>query len=526
MAVARDVADVVFAIDPSVAANAGLFDDAIRVPAYSPARVKELTARLDADLAKLRALPWRTYAVDQQVDWRWVYACAETARRQLVDERLYERRPAQWLEPLANDLIAFASYAPERSELPRRLFALVPAMLDDTRAVAVRVTRRDVETARKLAAALVTMARQTASPEGDAAATALAKYDAELAAMHPAKEFEVIGPEGYAWRYRHAMLLPWTPDQLLADAQTALAAVDAEMKELEPRLAPKAAPTDAQRAAARALTRDGLLGLYDDVQAQLRASTIQSGFVSVPDFVGPVRARETPDAMVPLTGDGGSMNPPPTYVASNVGYWNVEHFHADWPEEERLDAVVGAQGFRTNGMGPYAAHEGFPGHHLQLEYARVSPDPLRSILPDPVQNEGWALYAEEALFDHGGLGAGPDTRYRVLRSLRHRIARVIFDANIERGAWDLEQGADFKWRLEPAKRKVDEDLLRSIQWPTQLVCYWAGKREIVALRDDVKKRLGDKFDDRAFHDAFLREGSIPVALIRAKMLGEPIPGID
>jgi len=41
----------------------------------------------------------------------------------------------------------------------------------------------------------------------------------------------------------------------------------------------------------------------------------------------------------------------------------------------------------------------------------------------------------------------------------------------------------------------------------------------------MKAKLGPRYSDRAFHDAFLAEGSIPVALIRAKLLGEPVPGI-
>src|SRR4051812_32652476 len=128
---ARDVVDVVAAIDPSIAANAGLFEDALRVPSYAPAAVSALVARVDRDLAGLRALPWRTYPVDTQIDYRWVFANAETARRELVDERLFEHRPAQWLEPLSNVLIALVSYAPERADLQRAVLARVPAMVTE-----------------------------------------------------------------------------------------------------------------------------------------------------------------------------------------------------------------------------------------------------------------------------------------------------------------------------------------------------------------------------------------------------------
>jgi uncharacterized protein (DUF885 family) len=230
--------------------------------------------------------------------------------------------------------------------------------------------------------------------------------------------------------------------------------------------------------------------------------------------------------MIPLTGDGGSMNPPPTYGTSNVGWWNVDHFRADTPEADRIQRVVAAQNWSVSRMGPYAAHEGFPGHHLQLSIARLIADPLRSIISDAVQNEGWGLYAEGALLEHGGFGDSVEAQRNILRSYRHRIRRVIFDVKIETGAWTLQQAADFKNDAEPGKGEVDEDILRSINWPTQLICYYSGKKQILALRDEYKGQMGSAYTDRDFHDRFLAEGSIPIALIRAAMLDEKVPPLD
>jgi hypothetical protein len=518
---ARDVVDIVVSLDPSLAAGSGLFADSVRTPSYAPENVTRLAARLDHDLAALRRLPWRRWDVDTQIDFRWIFATAETARRQLLTERLYEHRPAQWLEPVANDLIALASYAPDRPELQDAVLAQVPAMVAEMRTVAVRPTRRDVDTARKLADALAGMAETRGVK---AAAEALTAYSAALATATPREEHVVIGADSYAWRLRHTLLAPWSPAELLVRAQASLADVDARLATLPPR-PPPPAPTAAQLDEAHALTREGLLALYDGVESANRAATVKGGWVSIPDGVGPIHARETPDAMVPLTGDGGSMNPPPTYATSNIGYWNVEHFRPEWTEDERVETVIDAEGFLTNGMGPYAAHEGFPGHHLQLAIARLNPNPLRSILPDPAQNEGWGLYAEEALYEHGGLGTSQDSERSYLGSYRGRIRRVVYDVNIETGAWDLQQAADFKGQAAPGKGHVDEDILRSINWPTQLICYYVGKSQIVQLRDDYRAKMGASYDERAFHNAFLAEGSIPVALIRAKLLGEPVPDL-
>ena len=520
--VAKDVLDVAWTMDPSGAANAGLFDDAIAVPSYSPKSVAALTARLDRDLATMRSLDWRSWDEAAQIDFRWVYATAETLRRQLVTERMYERRPAQWLEPVAGQLIAFASYVPDRTELQDRVLAKVPAMLAEMRTVATKPTRRDLDTAIELVDALTAMAR---SRQATAAADALVAYGVELRGLKPATEFQVIGAENYAWRLKHTLLLPWTPQELLANAEADLAIIDARLKALPPEQ-PLPPPTDAQLSLARNLTRETWLGLYDTLVEAVREATVRGGWVTIPEGVGPMRARETPDAMIPLTGDGGSMNPPPTYASSDIGWWNVDHFHADAPEADRIQRVVSAQNFTMSRMGPYAAHEAFPGHHLQLAIARLHADPLRSILFDSVQGEGWGLYAEEMLLAHGGFGDSVEAERWILRAYRHRIRRVVFDVKIETGEWTLQQGADFKFDAAPGEGEVDEDILRSIQWPAQLICYYAGKKQILALHEEYRQKLGAAYDEREFHDRFLAEGSIPIALIRAAMLDEKVPPLE
>ena len=195
VAAARDVIAVVIAIDPSVAANAGLFGDATGVASFAPATIAALVARLDRDLAALRALPWRTWSVDLQIDFRWIYANAETARQVLAGERMFVHRPAAWLESLANQLIAFASFIPADRARPVVVWGHVPAMVDEARAVATEVTARDRETARNLIAALVAMAKADGSPAAAAAAAALTRYDGELAALQPAREVTVIGAD-------------------------------------------------------------------------------------------------------------------------------------------------------------------------------------------------------------------------------------------------------------------------------------------------------------------------------------------
>jgi hypothetical protein len=527
--IAKDVLEVRFAIDPSVAAGAGLFDDAARVPSFEPARVASLLARIDRDLAALRALPRRGWAVDRQIDWRWTYASAEDARLQLAEEKLYLHRAASWLEPLGNTYVAVLTYAPERTDVLLALTRGIPGMVDEMRRVVVSPTARDVTAAVGIAEGV--LAGLDAVPPGaerDAARTALAAYIDELKGMTGLPEFTVIGAARYAERLQRALLLPWSPQELLAVAVRELNDVDAAMAELRPKLAAPQTPatTPEQTALAERLDQQMLLGLYDEITSADRKFLDRSDLLTVPPGVGPIRARPTPEAMIPLSGDGGSMNPPPPLGASNVGWWNVEHVKPDWTPEQRARRIAAFRNQQVTGMGTYAAHEGVPGHHLQLSIARLNPNPLRSILTDNGLVEGWAMYAEEIFWRAGGLGDSPDAEHRKLGSWRFRVRRVFYDVNVECGDWSLQDGGDFKDAARPGQGTVDDDVERAINWPGQLICYFAGKMQILELKEACRAKLGPAFTERGFNDALLAEGSIPVALIRAKLLGEPVPDVD
>ena len=522
VAIARDVLLLEAEYQPVFAAQSGLVDDGIGVPSYSPAHVASMTRRLKADMAALRALPWRQWSVDEQIDVRWVYANAQTLDRQLNVERLYLHRPSEWLEPVANDLIALLTYAPARADAIAGVVARIPAMVDEMRAIC-RPTGVDAQVAQGVIDGIVGALKTSPGAGNEAAFAALAAYRQQLEAIPDRTSFSVIGPANYAWRLRHASLLPWDPAALLALAQARLKEVDLQVATLAPHVPPKAPLTPEQAAQARSLDQAGLLALYDRIQVDYRAAIEQAGFVTIPAGVGPIHARVTPDAMVPLTGDGGSMNPPPPWIDDNTGWWNVEHFDPKMPLAEREEDIRDGLLFLHTSMAPYAAHEGLPGHHLQLAIARLNPDPLRNLLMDAVQNEGWALYAEQEMWEQGGLGPSVEAHSFMLKSWRGRIRRVVYDVNMETGAWSLQQGADYRASTAAGVTKLSPEILRAVNWPAQLICYFAGKEQILALKRDYKARMGAAYSERRFHDELLALGSVPYVFARARMLGEPVP---
>ena len=114
----------------------------------------------------------------------------------------------------------------------------------------------------------------------------------------------------------------------------------------------------------------------------------------------------------------------------------------------------------------------------------------------------------------------------MLRGWRSRIRRVVYDVNVETGAWTLQQAADWRAQTAPGKTPVSPEILRAINWPAQLICYFAGKEQILALTPDYRARLGAAYSERRFNDELLALGSVPYVFARAKMLGEPVPDFD
>ncbi|HWH84434.1 MAG TPA: DUF885 family protein [Burkholderiaceae bacterium] len=526
VAIARDILQVQTEQTPDFASQSGLIDDAIRVPSFTPEHVAAMTSRVHADMSRLRALPWRRWSVDRQIDVRWLYANAARIDRELNVERLYLHRPGAWLETLANNYIAILTYAPSRTDALDAITARVPALVTEMAAMC-KPTKADAQTSLGLLDGIVSMLKANNIAGAEAAIAALTSYRPGLEAVRDAADAEpyaVVGAENYAWRLRHASLLPWEPAALLALAQRRITEVNAELATLTPQL-PAVAPLPPElENAAVDLDQARLLALYDQIQIKNRAAIERAGFVTIPSGVGPVRARVTPDAMVPLTGDGGSMNAPPPFIDDNTGWWNVEHFNPQKTRAEREAIVRQAALPDLNSMGPYAVHEGVPGHHLQLSIARLNPNPLRSLFQDAVQNEGWALYAEQLMWEQGGLGDSLQAHVNTLRSWRFRMRRVVYDVNIETAVWTLQQAADWKSQSEPGQGVIDPDLKRAVNWPAQLICYFAGKEQILQLKADYRKKMGRRYSERRFHDELLALGSVPYVFARAKMLGEALPG--
>ena len=171
-------------------------------------------------------------------------------------------------------------------------------------------------------------------------------------------------------------------------------------------------------------------------------------------------------------------------------------------------------------MTSLAVHEGLPGHHLQIALALENKDlpQFRRSAGFTSYIEGWALYTER-LGDEMGLYQDDLSRLGMLSDQALRASRLVVDTGLHAKGWSRDKAIAFMKANTPmSQEEIEAEVDRYTVWPGQALAYKVGQREIMALREEVKTRTGRRFDIKAFHDAVLRHGPLPLPVLRASVL--------
>ncbi|MGN6424602.1 MAG: DUF885 domain-containing protein [Asticcacaulis sp.] len=164
-------------------------------------------------------------------------------------------------------------------------------------------------------------------------------------------------------------------------------------------------------------------------------------------------------------------------------------------------------------------HESAPGHAWQMPLAAEN-KALPAYRRDgyiSAYGEGWALYCER-LGDEMGMYHTPYERYGMLSYQMWRAARLVVDTGIHAEGWTREQAQAYLLdNTALSKHEVTTEVDRYIAWPGQALSYYLGEMDIWRNRRRAEKALGDKFDIRAFHDAVLQLGSVPLPVLDARI---------
>ncbi|QNN68595.1 DUF885 domain-containing protein [Sphingomonas lutea] len=158
-------------------------------------------------------------------------------------------------------------------------------------------------------------------------------------------------------------------------------------------------------------------------------------------------------------------------------------------------------------------HEAIPGHVWQGEYANKLPL-IRTLLSFGAYSEGWALYAQQLADEFGVYDDFPAGRLGYLQGLAFRACRLVVDTGLHSKRWTREQGVRFFVDENGSKaEEVASEVDRYCSWPGQACGYKIGHTAINRERDKAKAALGARYDIKAYNDAVVLGGNVPMDVL-------------
>jgi uncharacterized protein (DUF885 family) len=215
------------------------------------------------------------------------------------------------------------------------------------------------------------------------------------------------------------------------------------------------------------------------------------GVTPIPDFKAPSQTTAYYQAGAPSVG--------------RPGYYFVNTYNLHARPKWEMEAL--------------SLHESVPGHHLQISLAQeMENEPeFRKHVGYSAFVEGWALYCE-SLGEELGMYKDPYSKFGQLSYEMWRAVRLVVDTGMHAQGWTREQAIQF---FKDNTGKTDQDITvevdRYIVWPGQALAYKLGQLKIRELRTQAEQRQGAKFNVRAFHDAVLENGALPLNMLSAHM---------
>jgi uncharacterized protein (DUF885 family) len=190
-----------------------------------------------------------------------------------------------------------------------------------------------------------------------------------------------------------------------------------------------------------------------------------------------------------------------------------------WPDERKDEHL---RDFSYGALWAISMHEVFPGHFLHYQHIRQIASKLRKsiLFSSTAFVEGWAHYCEQMMVDEGFRRDDPTVRLGQLAEALVRLCRFVVGVRLHCEDLSVEQGVRFfrdEAFLEEASARREAE--RGTFDPGYIL-YTAGKLMILKLREDYKAQAETRFSLRDFHDGLLANGTVPVWLHRALMLGE------
>ncbi|MEW5249301.1 DUF885 domain-containing protein [Microbulbifer discodermiae] len=340
------------------------------------------------------------------------------------------------------------------------------------------------------------------------------------------KDFR-IGEDLYEQKFAYDIQIGMTGKELYQRALQEKDRLHAKMAELASELWPRYFPDQPRPEDPLKMTAEVLDKLSENhaTKATFKAEVEKQipeliAFVNEKDLLTldpdkPLVVRTTPPYMRGFS--VASINAPGPYDKTANTYYNVMPIE-DFSDEQAESFL---REYNSYLMQILNIHEAIPGHYTQLVYANKSPSLIKSILGNGAMVEGWAVYTERMMLEAGYGNFSPELWLMYYKWNLRTVINTILDYEIQVKGIDEQQAMDLMVRQGfQQKAEAMGKWRRATLSQVQLTSYFAGYSDILALRDEMKKKLGDDFDLKEFHEEFLSYGNAPVPVIRELMLAK------
>ncbi|HEY3202896.1 MAG TPA: DUF885 domain-containing protein [Thermoanaerobaculia bacterium] len=527
-----DYFDGLFASRPTEGTHAGFHQYDTRMPDLSRAGIERRIGELKGQLARLLAFDRARLPFDDAID---AAALEGKIRSELLDLdtlRTWERSPMPYagLAGFAVHGLIKRDFAPAAERLRSVVARLtaIPAICAAAKAnvqnppkeFTTLATRMAKGSAGFLEGSLADWAKQASG--GDAAlrkeftdangkaAAAMRDFaswlEKDLAPRSNGKY--AIGEANFLAKLRYDDMVDMPLAGLLAKGEANLAKDYAAFVETAKKIDPSKTPAEAMKTLSdEHPTAQDLIPSVARRVEEARKFLVDRQIVSIPSEVRP-RVAETPPFA--RFGSFASMDTPGAYeTKATEAFYYVTPVEPDWDAKHQEEHL---RFYNPYVVAMINVHEVWPGHYLQFLNAPRFPTKTRRLVFCGTNAEGWAHYTEQMMVDEGFGSGDPKVRLAQLQEALLRDCRYVVGIKLHTQGITVEDGAKIfveKGFQEPAN--AYEEARRGAYNPTYLY-YTLGKLEIQEIRDEYRKSKGVSL--KAFHDAFVAQGGLPIPLVR------------
>lgn len=328
-----------------------------------------------------------------------------------------------------------------------------------------------------------------------------------------------LGAENYRKKLLYDEMVDIPLDRLLAIGYEDLHRNQEWLKRVAAQIDPKHSPREVvEELQDQHPAPDQLLQAFQNTFAGLRQFIAEKRIITIPQGAPPI-LEPTPPFMRATT-EASMDTPGPYETKGRAAFFNVTTPDPKWPPKQIEDWM---KTFNNSEIPGTAIHEVYPGHFVQFLWIDKVPSKVRKLIYSGTNAEGWAHYCEQMMLDEGYGNGDPKLRVGQLDDALLRDARYIVGIKLHTGNMTLDEARQFfvqEGYQTPAV--ADIETKRGTSDPTYLM-YTLGKLQIMKLRQDYRKMRGKDFSLLEFHDRFMRQGGVPIKIIRKTMLGNDSP---